>query len=507
MKLFKTLLFAVIFGLVIPVCLATGDNSTEMYTRSQVDSIVTAEIQRQVSVELVDLKIDKAANEKLDRLQAEHDDLITQQITLIGVIFTSLAAIIGILIPLLLEKMKERRLRQMSREADKKLKDLEERIYAAENSARQAYFSEMVTCALYEEDFDTQIENAKKIIEKFRYDEQYCPQAYFVRGTIYGKNGKYEMAINDFTEAIIRNPKDADAYISRGNSYGNKGDYDQAIKDFTEAINLIPDNANAYIGRGVIYLRKGYFDKAIEDYTKAITISSESSIAYNNRGLSRYHREEYDDAIEDCNAAIRINPNSFDAYNIRGLSYDSKSDKNNAIADFSEALKKAQKVQDFVLAFSNRGLSYYHNGEYGKAINDCTWAIQIDSDCVEAYNTRGLSYDKEGKYDKAIENFTEAIKRKPDYYRAIVNRSYSYFNNGDHEKALDDSTEAIKINPNDCFVYNKRCEVFMKLLRWDDALNDAKKGMKIAIRERKEDYVAVFNQIINEIDKTHKAQK
>lgn len=548
MKYNRLLLFAVALGLTFVSCQSPIFKRCQTYTRTQVDSMVSAEVRQQLEsyvkadtvglkkIDYLELEIDKTANEKIDRLQSEHDDLITQTLTLIGVLFTILAAIIGILIPLLLDRRKERRLKRLNGKADERLEKLENRIKEAEDSAQKAYFSEMVTHAFYEKDIDMQIEYAKKIIEEFGNDKQFGSKAYFVRGTIYGNNGNYTKAIDDLTEAIKRNNNDEDAYISRGNAYGNNEDYNQAIKDFTEAIKINPNKANAYIGRGVIYLRKNIYDKAIEDYSEAIRAFPEYSLAYSNRGLSHYHLEEYDKAIEDCNKAIQINPNCFDAYNIRGLSYDSKGEKggkgecyNNAITDFSMAIMKAQKVSDFVLAYSNRGLSYHHSGEYEKAINDCTWAIQIDSNCVEAYNIRGLSYDKKNESDEAIKNFEEAINRKPDYDRAVLNRVYSYYNRKEYEKAREDcasvilrnpdsvvannimasimlrlglfndalqyANKAVELKPNSCDVYSTRCEIYMKLKLWDKAMEDARMGLGIANKEKKEEFTQKINKI------------
>ena len=60
------------------------------------------------------------------------------------------------------------------------------------------------------------------------------------RGTAYRKNGDWERAIADYTEAIRLDPKYTHAYNNRGTAYGGKGDMGRAIADLTEAIRLEP---------------------------------------------------------------------------------------------------------------------------------------------------------------------------------------------------------------------------------------------------------------------------
>ena len=66
-------------------------------------------------------------------------------------------------------------------------------------------------------------------------------EAYYNRGLAYGKKGKYDQAISDFTRALELNPGNARAYDRRGFAYGKKGQYDQAISDFTKALEINPN--------------------------------------------------------------------------------------------------------------------------------------------------------------------------------------------------------------------------------------------------------------------------
>ncbi len=53
------------------------------------------------------------------------------------------------------------------------------------------------------------------------------------------------------------------------------------------------------------------------------------------------------------------------------------------------------------------------NGDYEKAIVDCTEAIRFDPQNAEAYYNRGLAWTEKRENDKAIIDCTEAIRLDP----------------------------------------------------------------------------------------------
>ena len=81
----------------------------------------------------------------------------------------------------------------------------------------------------------------------------------------------YEEAVKHYSRAVEMRPNFALPYIYRGDIYRKMGEFDLAIEDYTEAIRLVPTTrTSAYHGRGIAHGAKGEIDKAIEDFTKAI---------------------------------------------------------------------------------------------------------------------------------------------------------------------------------------------------------------------------------------------
>lgn len=150
--------------------------------------------------------------------------------------------------------------------------------------------------------------------------------------------GAGDLAIDDFTEALAINPKDANALTSRGHARLTRGNEDGAIEDFSAAIALVPGSSSYLINRGYAYTVKGAADLAIADFDAAIVLKPESASAYNQRGLAWRKKGDTDRAIADYTTAIGHNPVYALAYNNRGYAYEAKGDKRLAAEDFVRAL-------------------------------------------------------------------------------------------------------------------------------------------------------------------------
>lgn len=323
--------------------------------------------------------------------------------------------------------------------------------------------------------------------------------AYNNRGYAYDNKAQYDRAIQDYNEAIRRDPKYALAYNNRGFAYQNKGDYVRAVQDYDRALKIQPkykkarDNrasalvvrnaqarddlpANYGALRAMCNSNASNDDQTIAGCNGMIvpgkTPPDDLVPALNNRGYAYNNKSQYDQAIRDYNAAIRLRPDYALAFNNRGLSYQNKGDIARAIADFDLALKyrpnyqkavdnraRAIKVRDAQATGSlpaNFGqLKALCNSDAStddQTIEGCDGVIAAtgngaQSDLATSYNNRGYAYNRKAQYDRAIADYSEAIRLKPDYALALNNRGIAYENTSDFNRALEDFEQALRIQP------------------------------------------------------------
>lgn len=204
-------------------------------------------------------------------------------------------------------------------------------------------------------------------------------------------------------EALASARNDAErsaAYADRADAYADKARYsrimklvadeeynklfDLAIQDFSQALALAPDNADLYYRRG-----NAYYSRASLDMIHARTSASLAP------------------AKADFSRAAQMNPKNAMAFDMLGLTDASMGNWTEAIADFDQETGmdrlKRLRLSD---AYCNRGTVYMGEKKYDLAVSDLNQSIQIlapgDSCECEPYNPLLSIYlNQTREYDKA----------------------------------------------------------------------------------------------------------
>jgi signal transduction histidine kinase len=129
------------------------------------------------------------------------------------------------------------------------------------------------------------LEKQQKQLRVMRRSQLKSAEEYLKRGVLYSDNGKYELALNDYNEAIKHKPDYAPAYNNRGNLYRKQQEYELALNDLNRAIVLRPDLAQPYLNRGHIYYEKRKYGLAAKDYEKVIDLDPKLAEQYGVFGL------------------------------------------------------------------------------------------------------------------------------------------------------------------------------------------------------------------------------
>ena len=166
-----------------------------------------------------------------------------------------------------------------------------------------------------------------------------CWMAFNNRGIVYNKLGQYQLAIEDYNEAIRIKPDFPVFYLNRGNSYKELSQYQLAIEDYNKALRLKPDFTAAYINRKNAYVKliNRQYQLALEGFNEAIRLKPDDADAYNNRGIVYAKLSQYQTALDDFSKAISMKNNYIDAYDNRGTVYILQGNKKLGCLDFKKA--------------------------------------------------------------------------------------------------------------------------------------------------------------------------
>ncbi|MDR0550419.1 MAG: tetratricopeptide repeat protein [Spirochaetaceae bacterium] len=255
-------------------------------------------------------------------------------------------------------------------------------------------------------------------------------EIYRARGDVYAAMKDNGRAVEDYSVYLQKETSGTDEqYLTlekRAVLYSDAEKYAEAAADYSAIINGKSEYAFSYIGdggftlilkkRGDVYYKLGNYNNAVSDYTKALTVDENSRSILLSRADAYTALKEYDKAIDDYSLIL-------------------KSDKKD---DWAHAL---------------RGINHYLNGKYGKALSDLDDAIKYDGTFAIYYGWRGDVHSSKGRdallfgsgdYKKAAEDYTKALEIAPDEPDYYASRGKAYFFLKYYPRALRDFDEAIR---------------------------------------------------------------
>ena len=261
-----------------------------------------------------------------------------------------------------------------------------------------------------------ELPNSEEIIKSLEKIKNLTAEGHLIKGNAYYSEKKFNKAIEEYTEAIELNPKDANAYYNRGTVYGKDiKEFDKAIEDYNKTIEIDPKHANAYNNRGNVYINIKKFDKAIEDYNKTIEIYPKDANAYNNRGIVYTNIKKFDKAIEDFNKAIELNPKLAEAYNNRGVVYTDIKEFDKAIKDYNKAIVLNPKDAGTYL---NLAEVYIIGNNYKDSLEVAQKSLEISKDIKDIIISKffiALNLILQGRGEKEEKEIIEFCNQNKGY--------------------------------------------------------------------------------------------
>jgi serine/threonine protein kinase len=107
------------------------------------------------------------------------------------------------------------------------------------------------------------------------------PNALFERAGEWARQGAYDRAVSDLTEALRLEPGRARVFRTRADVLSVLKEDDRAIADYTEVLRIDPSDAVCHVRRGFLYQRVGDFVRARVDLYAAVGLNPDLPSAQN----------------------------------------------------------------------------------------------------------------------------------------------------------------------------------------------------------------------------------
>jgi tetratricopeptide (TPR) repeat protein len=239
----------------------------------------------------------------------------------------------------------------------------------------------------------------------------------------------YEALMKDDREYMNKHRKDIyEIYMSRGGAYYAMKDYQRALGDYKHATTILPNEYRAWHEIGQLQTFQKNWSEGAQAYEKAFALRPDLQFGWVNLGFCYDNLGQPYRAIDAYSRGIKNNPEVGLLYNNRGYGYLELKEYDKALAD----LEKAIEVEpDIVMSHVSLGEYYYDRKMYDQAIEKFNHAMKMDEGTSEAYTaayfTRGLCFFEQDMFEKAIPDFLEAIKWTPKHVLAHEKAGITYF--------------------------------------------------------------------------------
>jgi serine/threonine protein kinase/Tfp pilus assembly protein PilF len=216
-----------------------------------------------------------------------------------------------------------------------------------------------------------------------------------------------QKAIDEFQQAIKRDPNYALGYVGLADCYVVLGSYTDLRSGETlpkaraaadRALQIDDSLAEAHESSAYIYLSLWRWAEAEEEYKRAISLNP--NYAFTHYWYSQYFRvrRQFDDALREIKRAQELEPLSPSIGDNVGVVYLLKNDSNSAIAEFQKVI---QLYPDFSDAHDRLGLAYLKQGRYEEALTEVKKAVELSEGGSDSLSDLAYCYAVTGRRAEA----------------------------------------------------------------------------------------------------------
>ncbi|HUM53007.1 MAG TPA: hypothetical protein PK431_14380 [Chitinophagales bacterium] len=134
--------------------------------------------------------------------------------------------------------------------------------------------------------------------------------------------------------------------VNRGVAYAVAGNTQQAVIDLTKGLELNPTNLNGYLNRGLLYYNTNQFELSLKDRDAYINLNPDNPDIYYERGICKINLEKNTEAIPDFDKAIMLNPSV-------GIYYYGRATAYKKLGNTTSSKSDAQKAKQLGIAVPN----------------------------------------------------------------------------------------------------------------------------------------------------------
>ncbi|MBI9047749.1 MAG: tetratricopeptide repeat protein [Anaerolineaceae bacterium] len=273
------------------------------------------------------------------------------------------------------------------------------------------------------------------------------------------------------------------SYIAEAEAFLEDGKNNLAIKSYEEAIQSDPKNVGNFVIVSRLQIYQGDFENAITNAENALLLNPNNATAHALRGWALGFQGNYLLAIGAVTSALELEPNNASAHAIYAEILALQ--VNDGVGDLGtkdKAIEESRIAKDLaptlLESYRARGLVLEITGNYQEAALEFEAAININPNIADLHLSLGRNYRYLQIYDKAVEEFNTANALNPSDYLPETYISRTYAAVGEYAKAIQYAQQAVVDKPEETWLYGNLGTMFYRNLQYRDAID----ALSLAVR-------------------------
>jgi tetratricopeptide (TPR) repeat protein len=138
-------------------------------------------------------------------------------------------------------------------------------------------------------------------------------EAWFAMGGVLLSNEKVSGADESFSRVLQLNPNDAGAWLGKAKAMRHMGRWGAAIQCFDKYNTLEPKDRDAWLVKADLLFEKEKYRRAVDAYDRYLAMDQDDSYALGRKGIALNAIGVYDDARKCLEEAVRLDPGNREA--------------------------------------------------------------------------------------------------------------------------------------------------------------------------------------------------
>ena len=251
-----------------------------------------------------------------------------------------------------------------------------------------------------------------------------------------------------FRKMLTDDETDAGAMFGLARNMVKREQYDAAEQMLLSAIRVRESYPQPYALLVNVYDKKGDYNKAIDAAIEYVDKDSDASY----RILINAGKKNLNYAVANMRAKMKTSEHPI---YWRALIAELYYAAGKYELDLKENIKLEEEAGKDERIYSRKAECYRHLGMHEAAIAELDQAMKDEVNWNDLCE-RGICYRLLGNFDKAIEDFTAAIEEDPRYAFPYYSRGWCYELTGRDDIALEDYNLCIDIDPDYPYIFLKR---------------------------------------------------